>query len=454
MQPPQRRRGRIEKRKHMKIICQSCQSKYNVADEKVQGKTVKIRCRKCGATIVVSGNGASAEPSGAGQAGPGPAMTGADGDGQYHVNVSDGDQRTMTIAEIVQAYNEGAVNQETYLWTDGMDDWLPLAQVDAIVAALNSAALPPAPAPTGGPDAPTVETRAAVVAAAAAAAPIAAQPEAKRAAVVRREGRANRDLFGGGGGGDMAAAQDVQTSAPMFATGAAVPAGAGGATGQRNENSVLFSLAALTSMAAQPQTSPGGATTKDDSGLIDLKAMTAAAATAPKRISEAPAAPLFPVASPFGVEQPILASPADAPPTKNRLPLFIGLGAGAFAVLAAIGIVIIVKLSATKPVEIIQVPATVSAPTMASAPAPDDTSSAASTASPPATASPSASVAKSTAAATRPRPGAPARPGAAPASPGAAPPPAATKPPAVHTGSCGCSGDDLMCQIKCAAGKH
>ena len=32
----------------MKITCQSCQSKYNVADEKVQGKIVKIRCRKCG----------------------------------------------------------------------------------------------------------------------------------------------------------------------------------------------------------------------------------------------------------------------------------------------------------------------------------------------------------------------------------------------------------------------
>ena len=35
----------------MKITCQSCQSKYTVSDEKVQGKTVKIKCRKCGATL-------------------------------------------------------------------------------------------------------------------------------------------------------------------------------------------------------------------------------------------------------------------------------------------------------------------------------------------------------------------------------------------------------------------
>jgi hypothetical protein len=208
-------------------------------------------------------------------------------------------------------------------------------------------------------------------------------------------------------------------------------------------------------MAAQPQGPSSSAASKDDSGLIDLKAMTASAAASPKRVSEAPAAPLFPVASPFGLEQPILAAPSDAPQTRNRLPLFIGLGAGAFAVLATIGIVIIVKLSA-KPVEVIQVPAAVSTTQVASATAPDDTSSAAaSNANPPATASASASVAKSTASTAKPKPGAVARPGAPPPATGATPPAAApTKPPAVHTGSCGCSADDLMCQIKCAAGKH
>src|SRR5215467_7780785 len=48
----------------MKITCQSCQAKYTIADEKVAGKTVKIKCRKCGATIVVHGDtdAASAPP--------------------------------------------------------------------------------------------------------------------------------------------------------------------------------------------------------------------------------------------------------------------------------------------------------------------------------------------------------------------------------------------------------
>src|SRR5262245_50833384 len=99
----------------MKITCQSCQSKYTLSDEKVQGKTVKIKCRKCGATIVANGAGAAASAE------PAAAPAGA-ADGSYHVNVGDGDQRTMTMAEIVTAYNEGVINQETFVWTDGMDD--------------------------------------------------------------------------------------------------------------------------------------------------------------------------------------------------------------------------------------------------------------------------------------------------------------------------------------------
>ena len=47
----------------MKIACQSCQAKYTIADEKVLGKVVKIRCKKCGATIVINGNESGAQAS-------------------------------------------------------------------------------------------------------------------------------------------------------------------------------------------------------------------------------------------------------------------------------------------------------------------------------------------------------------------------------------------------------
>ncbi|HEY6475700.1 MAG TPA: zinc-ribbon domain-containing protein, partial [Polyangia bacterium] len=39
----------------MKIVCDSCGTKYSIADDKVRGKVFKIRCKKCSHIIVVRG---------------------------------------------------------------------------------------------------------------------------------------------------------------------------------------------------------------------------------------------------------------------------------------------------------------------------------------------------------------------------------------------------------------
>ncbi|HEX4448933.1 MAG TPA: zinc-ribbon domain-containing protein, partial [Polyangiaceae bacterium] len=84
----------------MKITCQSCQAKYTIADEKVLGKIVKIRCKKCSSTIVVNGSDAS----GAAVYGAQETAGAAGGDEGWTVNVGEGDQRTMSDAEIVSAF--------------------------------------------------------------------------------------------------------------------------------------------------------------------------------------------------------------------------------------------------------------------------------------------------------------------------------------------------------------
>src|ERR1700744_71050 len=100
----------------MKITCQSCQAKYTIADEKVLGKIVKIRCKKCSSTIVVNGS----DPSGAPAYGTdtGGNYTGQTADEAWTVNVADGDQRTMTDAEIVAGYQAGVLGTETFCWRD------------------------------------------------------------------------------------------------------------------------------------------------------------------------------------------------------------------------------------------------------------------------------------------------------------------------------------------------
>src|SRR3954452_1417058 len=103
----------------MKITCQACQSKYTIADDKIQGKVAKIRCRKCGATVLVD---ASAQ---GGTNGSTPSTPSSPGE-TWSVSVAEGDQRSMRMDEIVDAYNGGVITAETFVWKDGMGDWVPL----------------------------------------------------------------------------------------------------------------------------------------------------------------------------------------------------------------------------------------------------------------------------------------------------------------------------------------
>ncbi len=464
----------------MKITCQSCQSKYNVADEKVQGKIVKIRCRKCGATIVVQGNGGAAtNGSGTASRGPAPPPAFSGDDVQWHVNLGgETDPRTMSVRELIDSYNTGGITQDTFIWTDGMDDWKPLSEVEAVVAALHADAAggeaapasgyevgpssmhvePPAPAPqepayqaseavAPGYEAPTA------IASFAMQAEVEAPVEPKRAAVKAR----GRDLFA-----SRVASEDVQTSAPAashMASGGmsgALDDGASKRTGERNENSVLFSLAVLTKEAdrtsdeGRPAARPGA--TSEDSGLIDLKALAA------KADSMRPAAmadngvfapPLGIAAAPLGAPMGALLGGIGDERPKSMLPLIIGGGAGA-AVLAVLCVFVGMKLAGPS-----SAAAAASASAAAVAPPVASTAEA-----PSASAAPAAPEASATASAApaKPKPAAatyhaPA-PGAVAAKPAgataAAAAPAAAAPPPKKAGSdCGCNGD-LMCLMKCS----
>jgi predicted Zn finger-like uncharacterized protein len=441
----------------VKISCPACAAKYSIADEKVSDRLAKIRCRKCGATIVIDGK---ANPPSVYTA-AGDATTEASDDAgdsqvgglQFTVDFGEGDQRTMPVPEIVAAYNAGQITQDTYLWADGFADWKPLAEVDEVVSALNA----------GG-----------AAAAAPAAAPWAAAAASPARTAARTAGRAPApDLFGGI---DAAGSEDdVATSAPEHSPagrggggggGLGASASAGGAgTGARNESSVLFSLSALTSAASRPSSrpvaplaQPSGAATREDSGLIDLKALTAAATK-----SEAMAAPALPTAplisplaaSPLGIASPLgggLAAQASydygAPPAKNKTGLFIG-GGIAVAAIAAVAIAIILRPPPPAPAA----PPVAAAPAPAPAPTPAPTPEV--TATPPSTGTAETGDAPK---AGKPATGGVRRTGGiAPkkggggttTAPPAAEAPAAPKP---KKNPCGCAAGDLQCAMRCAAG--
>jgi predicted Zn finger-like uncharacterized protein len=451
----------------MKITCQSCQSKYTVSDEKVQGKTVKIKCRKCGATILVNSGGVTT--SGAGLADPMSVVTGgpaSDGGVTYLVNVADGDQRSLTLAEIVAAYNSSVITADTYVWADGMADWSPVSQVEAIVSALNAPASPSAPPPAAASAPPPAATPA----------PSAAEPEHRAAARRDPARRGAQDLFSARGPEEMA----VATSAPSYSNGSAHAAPArppaAALPGQREENSMLFSLSALTAKvgsSASPSSAPAAlsarpvttARDREDSGIIDLKALAAAAqatqssAQQPSTSSFLPDTGLFPLGAPV-TSSPIAAPPvvssAETPQTKSKTPLFIGVGA-VVAVGAIVGAFLFMKGGPPPPAPVAAAAETASDTPTASAPvaatvAP--TASAVASAAPTASASATAAavVAKGGRGGGAPRGGGAAAPkgggAAAPAGGGAAAPAAPATP---KKGGCGCAAGDLMCAMKCSA---
>jgi predicted Zn finger-like uncharacterized protein len=318
----------------VKVSCPSCAAKYSIADEKVRNRLAKIRCRKCETTIVIDGK---TDP---------PTIQAADAAGgrgddygrgdEYTVDISDNDQRQMTVQQLVTAYNESLVNAETYVWKEGMADWEQLANVPELNDALH---------------------RAAAEAAASVAPAVSVPPSASFSTATASP---THDLFGGapavshqmpraatrGGGADLFGGIDRAGSETDLATSAHDPAPVQPATGARNESSVLFSLSALTgSERAKPASLPHR-DAADDSGLIDLGALAAKSdAGAADVIAASPLgmAGVSPLGAPLigGSTAPLGVDGTPVRAAGSRNGLYIGAGI-AFASLVA-GAVFLLK---------------------------------------------------------------------------------------------------------------
>jgi predicted Zn finger-like uncharacterized protein len=319
----------------MKITCQSCQAKYTIADEKVLGKIVKIRCKKCSATIVVNGS----DPSGAPAYDVAPQQSAGSDEG-WTVNVAEGDQRTMTDAEVVSAFKRGLIGDETYCWKDGMSDWLPLREIDTLYAACTAKRTVKSSSP------PAQESARSSGRISAPAAEYAAPPGhiASNGGAARRQGgRApGADLFQGAA--QAGSEEEVMTSAPA---GAPQTFAEPKPTGARNENSVLFSLSALTSKGTdRPPPMPG----VEASGLIDIRQLSAQMGRGDdKKRSRVDDIMNLTSGGAFNgaLSAPTLTAPAIdqyGPPageaagaSKNKGLIFMALGAGAFVIVGAVG---------------------------------------------------------------------------------------------------------------------
>ncbi len=149
------------------VKCDKCDAKFALTEDlytrKVKGRVVTIKCKSCRAGIQVDGT-VMADDSPPGQtptvplAGPGmlkssgneleptptvPLSLGGGSDDQaddlWLISFGDDDDREMSSGQIADALLKGTIDEETIVWRDGMDDWLPLSAVAELRLAVSQA---------------------------------------------------------------------------------------------------------------------------------------------------------------------------------------------------------------------------------------------------------------------------------------------------------------------------
>lgn len=324
----------------MKIVCDACGAKYAIADEKVRGKVFKIRCKKCSNVIVVRGMSGEGEASDEQlsqqetrtfgydeQEGAEPASS----EGVWHLVIDQDQIGPITDDEVRERFARGEIDRDTYAWREGFGDWMPLASID-VFADLGSGQ-----AGSG---------RMAAAPAAHAESP-AADPFAAAGG-----GDGGGDLFGGAGAGDG-----------LFGGGDAGSASDRRLRGERNENSVLFSLgnlAALASDAPKPMAAapsngggmgaaPAGraqAGGSEGSGLIDIRSMAQSYLGGKDRAGVASPLSSFGPVEPvsFSTQSPVLLPQTPVSGGGNNKTLIAAIIGGSAAVVVAVVVVLIIVL--------------------------------------------------------------------------------------------------------------
>ena len=267
----------------MKIVCDSCGAKYSIADEKVAGKIFKIRCKKCASVLEVRGDQTGAHPFADASRPQEPS-----GEATWYI-VVDGEQKgPLPPIELSQLFAKGAVGLDSYIWKEGFDDWKVASDIPELAQIFGGAGVRAKEATASGDDTSAFGTGGDLFS------------EGGREPTSEID--TNSSMFAGF---DEAPTPTDTESSPLAASasgdsGASLGGMGGGAmagaapqkmTGQRNENSVLFSLSNLQQLASrggspaeasapvasQPQASTGALAGSqaagEGSGLIDIRAL-------------------------------------------------------------------------------------------------------------------------------------------------------------------------------------
>jgi predicted Zn finger-like uncharacterized protein len=255
----------------MKIVCDSCGAKYSIADEKVAGKIFKIRCKKCSSVLEVRGDQTGSHPF-ADTGGQEPA-----GEATWYI-VVDGEQKgPLPPVELSRLFAKGSVGLDSYVWKEGFDDWKVASDVPELNAIFGGGSAASGGTAPGSDDTSSFGTSGDLFAGGGREptseidtengmfsgfdeSPTPSNNETEQSPLAASAAADSSEALGGAalGGGAMAGASPQRM------------------TGQRNENSVLFSLSNLQQLASR-----GGAGEAAPAATSQPAAMGSTANTAP-----------------------------------------------------------------------------------------------------------------------------------------------------------------------------
>ncbi len=131
----------------MKFYCDVCNTKYSIADEKVRGKVLKVRCKKCSNIVTVR---EALAPVGDAEERPGTSgppkipkpspLQKSDEPPQqnWYFSINGQSSGPLGLDALRERFGSGELGDECYVWHEVLVDWKPVAQVDAFDEALKS----------------------------------------------------------------------------------------------------------------------------------------------------------------------------------------------------------------------------------------------------------------------------------------------------------------------------
>lgn len=153
----------------MKFSCPSCSAKYQISDDKVEGRTVKMKCRKCGTVIPIraepshrelaaapvvhaqslkpSQQSLAAKPGGYGlsasrlpviEAPAPPSIPTQPPPSEWHAGIDGSAVGPLTFQELQRHIMDGTITADTFIWRDGMDGWKQVPDVPEVAPLLEA----------------------------------------------------------------------------------------------------------------------------------------------------------------------------------------------------------------------------------------------------------------------------------------------------------------------------